>query len=640
MRSPRAHAPQTTIVAAALIHAFSMGCAMAKVSLSDERVKSVAKMLPAKPSGLGKPITDREAWKALGEHPSFQRMVASAEKLLKSPLPEQPDELYLDFSRTGNRTRWQRVASRRRKRIPTFVLAECVENKGRFLPALEEVLRAVCAERTWIMPAHDRTLRNFKGKAIDIDLASSAMGWTMATSLHLLGDKLSADVRAMIRENVRRRILDPFRDMITGKRKENWWMLGTNNWNAVCLAGVTGAALAQLPSREERALVIVGAEKYVRNFLRGFTKDGYCSEGVGYWNYGFGHYVLLSELVHQATDGGVDLLARPEAREPALYGARIEIKSGVYPAFADCSVTARPDPQLMHFISRRFGLGLKRWEKKDLISASGRLFEAMLYSFPNSASQKPPTSESADLVGLRTWFEKAGVLICRPADSRTCRLAVAMKGGNNAEHHNHNDVGSYIAVVGDRAVAVDPGAEVYTRRTFSSRRYESNVLNSYGHPVPVIAGKLQRTGRTAQGRVLDTRFSDASDTLVLEMASAYKVPELTSLKRTFVYSRDGAGSLTVTDEMEASTATTFETALVTLGKWKKTGPNTLRIYQGDEALRAEIDTGGSEFEITAEQIKEDVRTKTLPTRIALRLTKPAKNARVRITYRAVSKSGK
>jgi len=28
------------------------------------------------------------------------------------------------------------------------------------------------------------------------------------------------------------------------------------------------------------------AEKYVENFLAGFTPDGYCSEGLGYWNYG------------------------------------------------------------------------------------------------------------------------------------------------------------------------------------------------------------------------------------------------------------------------------------------------------------------------------------------------------------------
>ena len=44
------------------------------------------------------------------------------------------------------------------------------------------------------------------------------------------------------------------------------------------------------------------------NFLKGFTPDGYCGEGTGYWNYGFGHYVLLSEEIRLATGGQIDLL--------------------------------------------------------------------------------------------------------------------------------------------------------------------------------------------------------------------------------------------------------------------------------------------------------------------------------------------
>ncbi len=599
---------------------------------SPEQIQAVAKMLPEQPVGVGRPVSDREAWGKLAKHPSYRKVVTAAAKLIGKPLPEQPDELFLDFSKTGNRTRWQRVAARRRGRIPDLVLAECVENQGRFVPDLEKVIRAVCAERTWVMPAHDRTLRNFKGTQVDIDLASSAMAWTMATTNYLLGEKLSPAVRELIRENVERRAIKPFKDMATGKRKENWWMLGTNNWNSVCLAGVTGAALAQVPQREERAVFVIAAREYVKNFLRGFTKDGYCSEGVGYWNYGFGHYVLLSEVIHQATDGGIDLMSRPEARAPAMYGARIEIADGVYPSYADCSVRARPDEQLMHFISRRLGLGLKRWESKAMVSASGRLFDAVIYSFPNSASKRPPAEKAADVGGARTWFENAGVLICRPGDRKGCKLAVSLKGGNNAEHHNHNDVGSYIGVVGGRALVIDPGGEVYTRRTFSSKRYESDVLNSFGHSVPRVAGQLQRKGRSARGRVVRTDFTDAADTLVIDMASAYKVPELKDLVRTFVYSRGGAGSLIVTDEVAFKAPKKFETAIVTTSPWERLGPTSLKIHDGTNALRAEIDAGGCRFELVPVEIQEDVKTKRLPTRIGIVLTEPVEKAAVRVTF--------
>lgn len=43
---------------------------------------------------------------------------------------------------------------------------------------------------------------------------------------------------------------------------------------------------------------------------------------------------------------------------------------------------------------------------------------------------------------LRAYYEKAGILVARPAKGSSCTLAVSAKGGNNAENHNHNDIGS------------------------------------------------------------------------------------------------------------------------------------------------------------------------------------------------------
>ena len=88
------------------------------------------------------------------------------------------------------------------------------------------------------------------------------------------------------------------------------------------------------------------------------------------------------------------------------------------------------------------------------------------------------------------------------------RFGAALKGGTNGEQHNHNDVGSFSVVLGRKMVVCDPGAEVYTARTFSARRYESKVLNSFGHAVPVIAGQLQRTGLAAHAEILRHEFTD------------------------------------------------------------------------------------------------------------------------------------
>jgi ribosomal protein L13 len=605
------------------------GCAVADES-PDARVAEIEKMLPQSPGGPGVPASDRATWEKLAQQEAFKAIVVRAEGLLKSPLPPSPDELFLDFTKTGNRTRWQNVAGQRRGRVSTLALAEALEGKGRFLPAFDEVVRALCEERTWVMPAHDGSLANFNGKTVDIDLGSSDLGWQLALAYWLLGDRLSPETRQLIRQNVERRIITPYLDMVAGKRPRNWWMNTTNNWNAVCLAGVTGAGLAMVESRHERARIVAAAELYSRNFLKGFTPDGYCSEGLGYWNYGFGHFVMLSEEIRQATGGKLELIADPAAKMPAQFGARIEIMNGVYPAFADCSVNARPDTATMWYVNRRFGLGLPRYQQLDARNAVGDIAHTLLYAFPNAASETPPAPDATSGPGLRTWFDAAGILICRPAVFRSDNMAVALKGGHNAEHHNHNDVGSYVVVVGHQPVLLDPGAETYTARTFSSRRYESKLLNSFGHPVPVVAGQLQVTGADARAKVLKTEFSDKEDLYQMDITSAYRVKELQSLVRTFVYSREGNGSLSVTDQVQFTSPQSFGTAVLTLGSWEQLSPTHLRAYYVDAAVDVEIDTGGKAFTLKQEEITEQGAH---PFRLGIDLTEPVTEATVTLKIR-------
>jgi hypothetical protein len=408
-------------------------------------------------------------------------------------------------------------------------------------------------------------------------------------------------------------------------------MATTNNWNAVCLAGVTGTALAEAPTPQERAFFVAAAEHYSRNFLSGFADDGYCTEGVGYWNYGFGHYLMLAETVHQATGGRVDLLADERAHRAALYGTRIEIVDGVCPAFADCDVDARPSDTFLWYISRHWGLGMRRLEGAKTRSAPGSLISTALFAFPSSASATQPAADPWPGPGPRTWFEQAGIFLARPGDRRDCRLAVGLKGGNNAEHHNHNDVGSYLVVVGSKPVLVDPGAEVYTARTFSSRRYDSKVLNSFGHPVPLVAGQLQRTGAEAHGQVLRTDFTPDADTVTFDISSCYTVRALRKLQRTFVYSRREAGSLTVTDTAAFSSPQDFGTAVITFGKWQQLAPERLRIEDEGQAVEVAIQVTGGEFTVKAEEIHEDLVAKRTPTRLGINLTKPASECTITLT---------
>ena len=477
---------------------FGLATSPTGTDLETARVKEIAAELSPKPAWFGRPITDRAAWAKLAQSPAFTSVVPQAQKLSRTPAPPLPDDLYLDFSKTGNRTRCERVLKDRSNRIVNFTLAECLEDRGHFVRPLTETITAICAEKSWTYPAHDRKLDNFYGRTVEMDLRVSALAWELATADYLLGDKLSPETRGLFRDNVQRRVLQPFRDMVQGRRPEICWLRATHNWNAVCLAGVTGAALALDESPEDRAWFVAAAQHYIRYFLGGFTPEGYCSEGVDYWNYGFGHFLMLGEAIRQATGNRTDLLADPTALQPARYGLNTEVLNGIYPTIADCHPGSRPAPEFVRFICERLVLEVPGARRTDFAKPSGSLAATMMFSFletPLPAVAHVTTTPDSP---LRTWFKDGGVLICRPGLDSKIQFAAVLKGGNNAEHHNHNDVGSFSVVAGKAMVVCDPGGEIYTARTFSARRYDSKVLNSYDHAVPVIGGQLQRTGADAQ----------------------------------------------------------------------------------------------------------------------------------------------
>jgi hypothetical protein len=598
------------------------------------RVKAYEKMLPASPRGIGTPISDRTVWDELAKLPAAVGVVKEAEKILKIPMPVATDELYLDFSRTGTRTRYEAVATKRHDRVGLLVLAECLENRGRFLPGIEEAITSICGDKSWLLPAHDRQLKNFNGEEITIDLASADTSWNLATADYWLGDKLSPSVRNLIADELERRTFTPFEKTINTGTPRLFWLSITNNWNAVCLADVTGTALASIKSPERRAFFAASAEKYIENFLKGFTPDGYCTEGIGYWSYGFGHYVLLAETIKQATDGKVDLLTDKRIEPIVLFGKRMEILPGVYPAFADSDVGGKPDVALMGFLSRRFGLGWKEIEKESLkadILLKVRLFKFGIIGMQN-ASADVGAAGLDSTQPLRDWFSDAGILICRPKSYNDRALGVALKGGHNAEHHNHNDVGSFVVALGNSTPLVDPGREVYTARTFDgANRYKSDVLNSFGHSVPRVAGTLQVTGREAHAKILKTLFTDAEDTLVMDISSAYKVPGLKKLVRTFVFSREGKGKLTVIDEVEFEQPKNFGTALITFAKRQQPEPDRLIIGEGDDAVEVVVTATGGDFRIDSHSIDENLPGKRIPVRLGVDFTQPVREGSISVT---------
>ena len=532
------------------------------------RVREIAELLPEKPA-----MVDVE-FRADGD----AKDVKSAARLAASPVDPFPNDLYLEFSQNGNRTHYEAWRGRFLKSLTTLVSGETAERKGRFVPAIAARLEAICTWPSWVLPAHDHSLGNFKNTNVTVDLVSSDLARTLARIFGAVGDALPAETVRRVRDEINRRVFVPYLE----RPEKQWWFFCHNNWNAVCHAGCVIAALELIEDRTTRARFVEGAERGLPVFLEfGFEKDGYCSEGMSYWNYGFGHFLELGISVRRATDGKVDYFADPRAIKAMRYAFAYRLDKDISPKFADGS--GNPDENLIR-------LGLDVWPELK--------------------------AEAASALPLRSEFPDGQVWLMRLPAGEGTGFAFGCKGGHNAEHHNHNDVGSYNVLMDGELVSGDVGAEVYTARTFSGRRYESKVLNSYGHPVPRVGGRLQETGRASAARVVKTGFTDAKDTVVLDLAKAYDCPTLAELTRTFSFDR-AARTATVTDHVRFTAPTDFESPIMTTKPEKLKG-------------RYSVTATGGDWEETEEKLENPGRA--TPYRRAIRFKAPVTEATVSVIF--------
>lgn len=595
--------------------------------LDPQRIEAIATMLPETATGMGRPSTVRDVWNDPAFRVPFGNVVRDAEKLLTQEFPPWDDELYLDFSRTGQRPPGEAMLGRRHGWLYPLVMAECLENKGRFLAKINFVLNEYAGEKAWTLPAHDRGLGNFKGTDCSVDLASSAFAAELAQALYLLGSKLDDGARQRTLAAMEARVFGPVRASLrTGKG--SYWLTAKHNWNSVCLAGVTGAALSAIPDRKERAVFVAAALHYGRYYLEGYQDDGYCEEGTGYWNYGFANFINLRELLLRATDGKVDLFSNGKIRNVALYGLRIQLLDRLAPPYSDCRFGTRPDDWLVRYSNITLGLGVRGYDP-PLPVRKGHLLNACMDAFPFATATSPSLAEKGENgLGPRSYFNRVGVLVCRPAATSDCRLAASIKAGGNG-NHSHNDIGSFVVQLGKEQLVGDPGGpRAYTSRTFGPERYTMLLFNSLGHPVPVVAGKLQREAPKVHPRVLRTEFTDDEDVMSIDLATAYEVPELRKLVRTFRYNRTGAGSVIVEDEFEFTSPQAFEISLLTAGKWARPSDRVYEFSSGKEKLRAGVLTPEG-FEEVVEKVPDSAPEST---RIGLKLRNPLASGTVRVAF--------
>ena len=546
-------------------------------------------------------IEDRKAYE--GFAPELKKeLIKAGEKAMEEPWSVIHLSDYLEFSENGNRERFESLYFSRRRKLCSLIMAELTENNGKFVPDILDGIYLILEESSWCLPAHNTHIRDARQQVFPdtaapiIDLFAAETGALMAFAEYLLRpvlEKRSPLISNSIDKALTERIFTPY-------RLEHFWWMGDGeqdmcNWTPWCTQNILICALTRREGffdNEQIRWFLENAAVSLDYFLDEYGDDGACSEGAQYYSHAalclFGALYIMKDVLGEEFG---DVFKEELVRNIAAFIVRMNVQGNVYINFADCAAicprrTAREflfgklceDKALASFAAINFREGNVN---EKLITDEINLFYHVIQAFSYGDMEKyvgkivPPSD---------FFFESTGLMV-----SRDDRYLLAAKAGNNADSHNHNDVGSFTVYKDGMPFIIDLGVGTYTRQTFSDRRYELWTMQSQFHNVPTfiindteikteLLGMdssqdyrnegiiMQKDGEKYSAGNVHFRMTDdeakACCELSMDIAEAYDSPLVKSYKRR-VRLLKGSG-IEIFDEYEGDTA-----ALLTLMTYEK-----------------------------------------------------------------------
>lgn len=473
---------------------------------------------------------DRAAWEALPEQ-KRTKTIAAGEAYLGYDWPIVKATMYLEFTRTGDRTKDAAVTSERRKAFQSLMLAELMEGEGRFMDDLINGVFAFCEQTYWGASAHFY-LYGFEGSIATpttvlpdldnpiIDLVVGDIAADLAWAYHFFKepfDAISPVIAQRLKSELEQKVLHPFYD-----RYDYWWITGwgegrVNNWTPWCNYNLLTTILLIEEDPVKKRDAIYKTMESVDLFINVYPDDGSCSEGPGYWAHAGGKMFDYLELLDTyLTDGVGAVFDHDLIKNMGRYIYRSYISSGdYYINFADAAF------RINHHPGRIFQYG-QRIEDAAMVSfaaflmensdfqtkpASGRIGESMRDLFDLKGWQEIKAEEP--LIG-QYYFPNLDAAIVRDREGTNEGFYFAAKGGSNGEQHNHNDVGSFMLFYDGQPILLDIGVGTYTRETFSPDRYSIWTMQSNYHNLPLINGVGQSPG--ANFRAINSDFNSKGNT--------------------------------------------------------------------------------------------------------------------------------
>ncbi len=465
-----------------------------------------------------------------------------ADEALNYELTMLPATLYMEYARTGNRTHYENPYHERRRALRALLLGCLASKDDKYTDKMIDLIWAISEETTWVIPPHSITKPYelcgeplpdaFADDVIEVDLFAAETAALLSWVYHFEKERLDAVTPVVckrIEYEIERRILAPY------QRIEMRWMTNfINNWTPWIISNVLVAAAIFLQDQPRRLrATITLSTVWLDRFVETYGEDGGCNEGPSYWTAAVATLFDAVLILRDITGGTLDVTKHPLLRRMCEYCPDVCIspEEKLYANFADGPRHVSSDRRLFVRMAKHTG-------SEKLMNFAHRLAPAPLplpsrfqtYRELLSLSETLPEVKDVSFADANAVYPDLGLAVFRRGE-----FFFAVKGGHNRESHNHNDIGSCILYRGSEPVLIDAGVGVYTKDTFSEKRYTIWTMQSSYHNLPEIDGTMQLPGRKYRA----DSFTAEGDCVTVSYRSAY--PEelaATSVTRSASVSED------------------------------------------------------------------------------------------------------
>lgn len=494
--------------------------------------------------------TEREVWMQIADsQPGIRKFcIDQAEEFLKTPIPLARLSDALRYQQDGDRGSYETPYFRRRGRLGTIAFAYLFsKDEARRTVYFKEIIDTVgviLEEEYWAVPAHRHYEEDDPYAPSDtrwlVDLFDATTGALMALIYHIFEDEFAAVSPRLVRR-IRDKVYDRLLLPVIDEKVHLWWLRHHyNNWtiwicnnlltSALCILDRTSADFETLLEKS-----LLGMER----FCGTYEDDGYCDEGVSYWaRAGAELMAFVNRLETVFPDSAGVLIKQKKFLAMARFPLEMHMSKAHYSTFSDGHPHTSIHPAPLCIAEELTG---------DRTLSSG--------AAPRSEWYNVGTGEGFRII-LELLFSKVkagrnctglkrdSIYENRLAILRNRTFCASLKGGDNAENHNHNDLGHFSLYCGEMPVVLDLGAGKYCRQYFGKERYDLVPAAKY-HNAALIDGKGQEFGKHFTAPIA---YDARKKTATVSLENAY--PESFGIREMNRTIRLKGDSFTVTDTLK------------------------------------------------------------------------------------------